>query len=230
MAGCTRIAPRYRTTTLYSPWKGMIPYIVVPVCDDLSNTGTAPTATTALITLDTLTSNSKPNMYAPFANSTIFGIMNWFWTGLLLKSLLEMSKLVNFLKSDAFQKEDLTDFDICKETAKFDQQMEGRPNSNEPSTSATPNNGWVETDVVIEVPDGEKHPDPTTIPRFSIPGLRHCSLLEIIRHTFSNPLCPPLHYTPFKTFWQKNDLSEPERVYDEIFSSDAMIEAHLDLQ
>ncbi|KAF8148592.1 hypothetical protein B0H34DRAFT_203562 [Crassisporium funariophilum] len=44
--------------------------------------------------------------YAPFANLTIFGLMNWMWSGSAMKSIGEMVKLVNFLKSDEFKKED----------------------------------------------------------------------------------------------------------------------------
>ena len=52
--------------------------------------------------------------YAPFANSTIFGLMNWMWSGSAMKSIREMVKLVNFLKLDDFKKEDLVDFDVRK--------------------------------------------------------------------------------------------------------------------
>ncbi|KAG5637871.1 hypothetical protein H0H81_002834 [Sphagnurus paluster] len=119
---------------------------------------------------DTLSSNL--NTYHHFPNSTVFGIMNWFWTGSPLKSLLETTKLLYFLKSDKFVKEDLAAFDIRKQTAQFDQQLEGNNGASDLSTPQ--NDGWIESDV--------------------------------------------------------DKASEPERIYDEIFSSDAMIEAHLELQ
>ncbi|KJA23741.1 hypothetical protein HYPSUDRAFT_124264, partial [Hypholoma sublateritium FD-334 SS-4] len=57
---------------------------------------------------DDQTSNAQS--YFPFQNSTIFGLMNWMWTGSAMKSICEMKNLINFLKSDKFKKEDLDNF------------------------------------------------------------------------------------------------------------------------
>ncbi|KAG5633555.1 hypothetical protein H0H81_006902, partial [Sphagnurus paluster] len=163
---------------------------------DLSNTGTVP-PTTALLdpTQDPVHSKTSTSYY-PFQNSTACGLMNWMWTGSPMKSLQEVSRLIDFLKSDKFVKEDLTDFDLRKETACLDTNLQARPSDNEGSPSMTSNDGWIDSDVVIEMPDGKKHPDPSTILKFTIPGLRHRSLVEIIQHVFSDPNSAPLHYTP----------------------------------
>jgi hypothetical protein len=50
--------------------------------------------------------------YGPFKNSTVFGFMNWMWSGSVLKSIAEVTRLVEFLKSDDSKKEDLKDFDL----------------------------------------------------------------------------------------------------------------------
>ena len=73
-----------------------------------------------------MTSGSTPSTlaYFLFTNSTIFGLMNWMWSGLAMKSIGEMVKLITFLKSNEFKKEDLVDFDIQKETAKFNASLE----------------------------------------------------------------------------------------------------------
>ncbi|KAG6894127.1 hypothetical protein C0992_007424 [Termitomyces sp. T32_za158] len=55
--------------------------------------------------------------YSPFKNPSIFGLMNWMWTGSAMKSLSEVTRLVDFLKSDSFCKEDILDFDVKAETA-----------------------------------------------------------------------------------------------------------------
>lgn len=64
--------------------------------------------------------------FSPFKNSSIFGLMNWMWTGSAMKSIAEMDKLVSFLKSDEFTKEDLKGFDIAAETTKFDDFLDGK--------------------------------------------------------------------------------------------------------
>ncbi|KAF8151063.1 hypothetical protein BJ912DRAFT_1071771 [Pholiota molesta] len=175
--------------------------------------------------------------YFPFQNSTVFGLMNWMWTGSALKSITEMKKLLNFLKSDDFKKEDLEGFDIRAETAKLDQFLEGSSNSKTkpgPQPSASfPRDGWHESDIHIQVPDLSPH-KPDDIPTFTIPGLLHRSLVEVIKSTFSDVASRSFHYTPFKTFWCPNpehsENLETQRVYDELYSSDAMIKAHMELQ
>ena len=49
--------------------------------------------------------------------------MNWMWTGSAMKSVSEMVRLVDFLKSDDFKKEDITGFDVRKETTNLDKSL-----------------------------------------------------------------------------------------------------------
>jgi hypothetical protein len=173
--------------------------------------------------------------YFPFANSTIFGLMNWMWSGSAMKSIGEMVKLVNFLKSDDFKKEDLADFDIRKETAKFDASLEdtsrsaGESSGVQVSKEGAPRvvkDGWHEVDVDIQVPTGQAHSSDNDIPIFSVPGLHRRSLVEVIKAVYEDYASRWFHYTPFKQFWKPTTDSEPQRIYDEIYSSDSMVEAH----
>jgi hypothetical protein len=180
-----------------------------------------------------LNSSSDAVSHFPFKNSTIFGMMNWMWTGSNLKSIGEMKKLVNFLKSNDFKKEDLSTFDIQSETAKFDNYLE-RPIVVDPESCAgteIPQDGWRESEVIIQVPDGQSH-SKDSIPTFKVPGLHHRSLVDVIKTAYSDITSASFHYMPFKTFWKDPSTPEsvPERVYDELYSSDAMIEAHMKLQ
>jgi hypothetical protein len=167
-------------------------------------------------------SNAAP--FFPFKNSTIFGMMSWMWTGSSMKSIGEMKKLVDFIKSDDFKKDDLAAFDIHSETTKFDNYLE-RP------VSDNPQDGWRESEVIIQVPDGKIH-SKDNIPTFKVPGLHHRSLVDVIKAAFSDVASNSFHYMPFKSFWKDPSTPEsaPHRVYDELYSSDAMIEAHTKLQ
>ncbi|KAF8868660.1 hypothetical protein CPB84DRAFT_1857271 [Gymnopilus junonius] len=89
----------------------------------------APVETNACLSLivdegQTPTPVTTAPSYLPFANSTIFSLMNWMWLGSAMKSIGEMTKLITFLKSNKFKKEDLDSFNIHKETAKFDASLE----------------------------------------------------------------------------------------------------------
>jgi len=168
-------------------------------------------------------SSSSSSLF-PFKNSTIFGMMSWMWTGSSMKSIGEMKKLVDFLKSDDFKKDDLATFDIHSETTKFDNYLE-RP------AIDNPQDGWRESEVIIQVPDGKVH-SKDSIPTFKVPGLHHRSLVDVIKTIYSDVASTSFHYMPFKSFWKDPSTAEsvPQRVHDELYSSDAMIEAHMKLQ
>jgi Plavaka transposase len=185
-----------------------------------------------------ITSNSEHktrNMYAPFANSSIHGIMDWMWSGSAMKSLEEVSKLIGFLKSADFRKEDIEGFNIRRETALFDLALGSQPNSQTTTAQDNPsapvyNEGWHEVEVKIQVPDGLTHTDDADIPLFSVPGLHYRSICSVIKSTFEDASSSCFHYTPFKLFWKPTADSAPQRIHDEIYSSDAMVKAHEDLQ
>ncbi|KAF9472386.1 hypothetical protein BDN70DRAFT_900592 [Pholiota conissans] len=196
-----------------------------------------PQTSNHLISLGGATAGSSS--FFPFQNSTTFGLMDWLWTGSAMKSISEMKKLVDFLKSDAFKPEDLQNFDIRAETAKLDQYLDGPPASSScevgPQPSCYPKDHWRESGVQIQVPDGQPHPLGSDIPTFTVPGLFHRSIVEVIKSTFSDSASHSFHYTPFKSFWHSdsgNAESRPQtqRLYDELYSSNAMIDAHTKLQ
>ncbi|KAJ7105539.1 hypothetical protein C8R44DRAFT_639016 [Mycena epipterygia] len=147
--------------------------------------------------------------------------MNWMWSGSVMKSVAECTRLVDFLVSDDFVKEDLKGFDLKSETAKFDKMLSAK-------------DGWKEVSIDIEVPDGKNRrgrnvtKDP--IPVFSVPGLHYRNLTQAIKSALEDRSSRFFHYTPFKEFWQRTTDDAPQRIYDEIYSSTAFIEAHEKLQ
>ena len=76
--------------------------------------------------------------------------MSWMWMGSSMKSIGEIKKLVDFLKSNDFKKDDLATFDIHPETTKFDNYLEHPASDN-------PQDGWCESEVIIQVPNGKIH-------------------------------------------------------------------------
>jgi hypothetical protein len=92
--------------------------------------------------------------------------------------------------------------------------------------------GWKRNvSVPIQIPEGKAHwmsPEGRT---FDVPSLHHCSIMGIIRATFSS--MSNLHFTPFMVFWKPPGASDdtPEhRVHGEIYSSPAFREAHEEVQ
>lgn len=176
-------------------------------------------------------------LYHPFSNATSFGFLHWKWTGANTKSDIETGKLLSFLRSDDFNRQDITAFNIATETRRIDKYINGDVDMELlASSSVPPGHGeWKESTVSISVPDGKEHDATDELPKFEVPSLHHRSLTDIIRNTFSDAdKGKYFHYVPYKHHFQPpavdSILPPPTRVYDEIYSSDAMIGAHDELQ
>lgn len=91
---------------------------------------------------------------------------------------------------------------------------------------------WKESDVSIPIPDGRSRGpgSETSIPLFSVPGLMHRSIVEIIKETWSSSDAPTFQYVPYRNYWSRGPSGHDERVYGELYTSDAFLEAHKLLQ
>ncbi|KAJ6484247.1 hypothetical protein C8R45DRAFT_1215019 [Mycena sanguinolenta] len=191
--------------------------------DDTSDTTTSLPAA-AQPTEPAKPSPPPPKPYTgPFQNWSIMGLMAWMWTGSSSKSVEEMNKLIDIIKDPRFSKADIMDFDIKRETAKFDEHLAA-------TDTATVRDGWRHVSVDIPVPDGKKHASEADAPKFSVPGLFYRPIVEVIKGAVQDMGDRCFHYTPFKQFWTPSPGSPSQRVHDEIYASDAMVEAHTALQ
>ncbi|KAJ6583124.1 hypothetical protein DFH09DRAFT_912135, partial [Mycena vulgaris] len=109
----------YPSVPTYNPDESL----AIPDLSDIptttrSNTATLASAKTPFTTLEAPSEapvsaheESSVHLRLPtFRNTSVGGLMNWLWTGSSTKSIEEMDKLVDFLQSDEFVKEDIADF------------------------------------------------------------------------------------------------------------------------
>ncbi|KAF7431003.1 hypothetical protein PC9H_006718 [Pleurotus ostreatus] len=189
------------------------------------------------------------NPYFPFTNSSLFGLLSWKWIGSNTKSDIEFGKLFAFLQSTEFSQADVTNTNIDSEINRVDKYIQGSASDSSDEGSASNNSpqnrgGWREVPISISIPDGQVHASLEDAPLFEIPGLHYRSLTEVIQNAIGDPdIGCYFHYTPYKQFFEHdvhipgNPLDSdqgsqplPTRVYDEIYASDAMVEAHIELQ
>lgn len=85
-----------------------------------------------------------------------------------------------------------------------------------------PGDGWIQSTVQIDVPPLKDAPG-TTI---SVPGMWHRPLTEVCREALSADNAQErFHLHPYKRYWQPHGPgTAEERIYDEVYTSDAMIE------
>ena len=150
-------------------------------------------------------------------NETVEMIMNWKDSGATTKSDAEVNLLVNDILLDPnFKVEDLQGFNVAKENRQSDAAEKNSPFLDSFQTA----------NINIEIPSGVKGIPPAT---FSVPGLLYRKLTAVIQAAFSSPLASHFHLTPFKLFHMSPSGKE-ERVFSEVYNSDAAIEEHDKIQ
>ncbi|KAJ7053136.1 hypothetical protein C8F01DRAFT_1375308 [Mycena amicta] len=181
--------------------------------DELSGPSPSDSATPSLWT--------RITQSGPFQNVSRAGLMSYMWGGSAQKSVDDFQNLVNFLGSEDFKPADVAGMNVKQETAKLDAYLASADNGIR--------DGWKHTTIKISVPDGKPHASEADAPIFTMPGLYYRPLVETIKAAIVNGGARCFHYTPFKQFWVASPGAKPQRVHDEIYSSDAMVEAYKEL-
>jgi len=188
---------------------------------------------------------------SPYPNLSSFLFDHQFWTSGPTKSRRDRDSTQELLIRHDFKTSDLEGVNLNA----IEEELRGRPSRGQWEQVR----GWRTTDLVIGVPKGIKKtaavrrneaaqdarqrqgaPEPppskaTPIPgaQINIPGFRHRSICEVIRETFSqDPAARAFHYHPYKqTHHSPLDPTGPtERVYDEVFTSDAWLHEDAKIQ
>ena len=186
----------------------------------------------------------------PYPNLTSFLFDYHFWTSGPTKSRRDRDSTQELLTREDFDSSDLegVNFDA------IEQELRGYSSTGQWEQTR----GWRKSDLVIGFPLGAKRtadvrraeaaraarlrgapgpPPSTTAPidgyPLSIPGFYHRSICEVIRETFSQDLAArSFHYHPFKETYHSpmNPTLPAERVYSEVFTSDAWLEEDAKIQ
>ena len=171
---------------------------------------------------ETLTdSESSPPW--PFQNMSIYRLMKWRYLGSVVKSQQEIDRLVcDVLLADDFKAEDLLEFSVATQNSVLDAERRNL---------TVASDGWREVDVDIEVPTQTLNLDSTGYHRsFTISGLLYRPLMGVVKSAFSGLGGKYHHLFPFKRFWKHPINGTEQQVFDELYTSDAWLKAHDNLQ
>ena len=176
---------------------------------------------------DLLLKKAHDKFFAPFLNATVFHLMNWFYSGSSTKWIAELQSLVdNILLAPDFKVSDLRGFNARREFRRLDGHEVDLEKDSGMSSPLTSQNGWRQSTVKIKLPAEKVCQNEDDAPILEIPGVYHCSLIEVITTALQDDNAKTFHYTPFSLYWQATPESTPERLYSEIYNSDAFIEEH----
>lgn len=155
----------------------------------------------------------------PFANMTVYRLMSWINSGSSRVSETKVATLVkDIIMAEGFDSKHLQGFSVRWSLQKLDMDEGGK--------GITFPDNWVETDVSIDIPTKEKEASPMS---YTIPGFHYRPLIEVIRAAFADAQAGAFHLFPFKRLWKDPLDGRQERIYDELYTSDAWLEAQDDL-
>lgn len=143
--------------------------------------------------------------WAPFANSTIFRLVRYYYTSFSDASIAGFNHLVrDVLKAPDFKISDIPDdFDLQSELQKLDSENSGVSPFAQSSV-------WYDGTVEIPLPaEGKKHQSEERAPKLTVGGVLHRKLVEVIKSAFQGPDFPSYHFTPTQTYWKPDKDPTP---------------------
>lgn len=154
-------------------------------------------------------------------------LLGWWSTEGSREGIGSLGSLVNCLTHPRFDVSDLQDFNPVSALRQFE-----RTNiSSTPETTLAPGDGWKTGTVKIKVPCTGVKQREEDAPEFTIGGVLYRDAVEVIANELKDPESfENLHIKPFEEWWKPEEDDDPVRVYSEVYTSDAMLEAERDLQ
>ena len=152
-------------------------------------------------------------------NATVARLLTWFYGSSITKSINDLDRLVHdVLLQDDFDIAHLKDFSAKREIARLD-----KPSS--------PFDGWKESSVKIRLPcERVKHTSEANAPEFEVKGLYHRNMTDIIVSAFQQESARDFHMNPFEQWWKPTFDEPPQRVWGELYTSDAWLDADKELR
>ena len=156
----------------------------------------------------------------PFANMSIWRLMTWLNSGSAIKTEAEVNRLAGEIRdAGGFPAADLEGFNAHRENKRFDAAQE----------SPLFNDGFRESNIPIRIPTGDPTPKQQA-KTYNVPGFYFHKLTSVIKAAFEGPLTEHFHFSPYKLFHKSPVTGEDERIFSEVYDSDAFAEAHEDVQ
>lgn len=222
----------------------MYPRLPVPTQSDTPehNTSTISTATPARHTC------SITDIIFPYPNLSSWRFAHHFWSGSGANSLGDREAMQEVICSADFDPHDLVGVNFRS----LDHRLE---NAQLPWQDSS--HGWQESTVTIGIPTGIKSKQAsrkanaaasrraaagnvvTDAPpevdanglHFEVKGFWHRSITSVIRSVFGHDdAAKPFQWRPFENWHTRPGMVHPERVFDELYTSDAWLEADKALQ
>jgi len=177
--------------------------------------------------LATSSTRNESDPLSTSTNPTRDLLLGWWATDGSSEGIGSLSSLVNCLTHPLFNVSELQDFNPVSALRQFE-----RTNiSSTPGTTLAPGDSWKTGTVKIKVPCTGVKQREEDAPEFAVGGVLYRDVVEVITNELKDPdSFENIHIKPFEEWWRPNEGDDPIRVYSEVYTSDAMLEAERTLQ
>jgi hypothetical protein len=136
-----------------------------------------------------------------------------------LQQTTQIARLLGCLGSD-LSPLDLINFDATVENKKLDAYL-----TSESDSTFHREDGWQESSVRIRLPLDKVKMQESNAAEFEVTGMFHRDIIDVITSVYQSDAVRDFNHIPFGEFWKPSEDATPERLYGEVFTSQAMIDA-----
>ena len=165
------------------------------------------------------------SFFYPYPNRSSFLLGDWYWNGRTQKSKESFRELMKIVGAPEFRPEDVntTRWDFINAQLRAGAEETG---PSQPFEGA----GWTKTAVTIKVPFHKRTVKPGVYD-YHAGDMHHRTLISVIREKLANQQHDELfHYQPYNLLWQRDGSPALINVHGELYTSEAFLQAHKDLQ
>ena len=163
----------------------------------------------------------KPNPLTESENPTMDLLLGW-WSEGACDGVESLNWLVECLRSQYFDISQLKDFNAVSAIRQFE-KCHGFSKS---KAALVPGDSWRTGSVKIRLPCAKVKQREEDAPEFTVNGLLYRDPVKVITKELQDPdSFEHIHLRPFEEWWKPSESDDPIRVYSDVYTSDAMLEA-----
>ena len=148
-------------------------------------------------------------------------LLGW-WSEGSSDGIESLNRLVKGLKSPFFNPSQLEGFDAVNAMRRFEKEH----CTLEPKATLKPGDGWKTGSVTIRLPCTGVKQREEDAPVFTVDGILYRDVVKVITRELEDPdSFECIHIQPFEEWWNPSESDGPIRVYSDIYTSNAMLEA-----
>lgn len=161
------------------------------------------------------------NPLADSENPTCDLLLGW-WSQGSCDGVERLNQLVECLNSPYFDKSQLKDINIRKAIHQF----EKRNGFSKSKATLVPGDGWKTGSINIRLPCATVKQREEDAPEFVVHGMLYRDPVAVITKELRDPdSFERIHLRPFEEWWKPSESNDPIRVYSDVYTSNAMLEA-----